>query len=243
MFDEVEKLSYEGKFYFLGGKMKREVIITKDGSSSMAIPEWNVNYHSHHGAIQESMHVFIDAGLKAFKAFPDKPIRILEIGLGTGLNALLTLKESIESRLQISYAAIEPFPLLKEEFALMNYCELLNVPQLQTEFIRLHTCEWNKPVLFGEQFVFEKLEGDLETIRLNSAYDIIYFDAFAPSVQPELWTESVFNKLFNACLPGGILLTYCSKSSVRHAMKAAGWQVKKIPGPWGKREMVRAHKS
>ena len=201
-----------------------------------------VTYHSLHGSIQESIHVFIEAGLKQFSSLRNRPLHILEMGFGTGLNCLLTLMESNKSGQHINYSSIEKFPLAENEFTGLNYCEFLNSPHLQSTFIRLHTCEWDQPVNISNQFSLHKRKADLQSTELPTGLDLIYYDAFAPTAQPELWSEPIFSKLFQACLPGAILVTYCSRSSVQRAMKAAGWQIEKIPGPWGKREMIRAHR-
>ncbi len=220
--------------------MQRHIQLTADGSHTIAIPEWNTSYHSHHGAIQESMHVFIQAGLlHAMDVFPGQPLHILEIGFGTGLNALLSMQKAIEHTLVIQYTAIEKFPLTKEEAAAINYGEILC---MQENFRRLHDGDWEKRTdlhpLFSLQKKLLSLPADIDTHSVHC----IFFDAFSPEVQPELWSQEMFEKLYPSLVPGGMLVTYCSKSVVRRAMTAAGFSVQKIPGPWGKREMVRAIK-
>lgn len=230
-------------------KMKKSLIITKDGSHTVSIPEMNVSYHSLHGAIQESGHVFIKHGLLfILNNNATAEIHVLEIGFGTGLNALLTLIEAGTNR-KIKYTAIESFPLTIEEAKNLNYCEQLKREDLLPSFEKMHQCEWESDIAINPYFTIHKLQLSLLNIRnsylvhKNSPQpDIIYFDAFAPAAQPELWTKQVFEMLYGILKKDGILITYCSKGEVRRAMQAAGFVVEKIPGPPGKREIVRALK-
>jgi tRNA U34 5-methylaminomethyl-2-thiouridine-forming methyltransferase MnmC len=229
--------------------MKRSLIITKDGSHTVSIPEMNVSYHSLHGAIQESRHVFIDHGLRFFLNInPAADIHVLEMGFGTGLNALLTLIEA-GPNLNIHYTAIELYPLTIEEANALNYCEQIKRQDLLPLFEKMHRCEWETDIAINSFFTMHKLMLSLLTIKnSNLTYnnflspDIIYFDAFAPAAQPELWTKEVFEILYAILKSKGILVTYCSKGDVRRSMQAAGFVVEKIPGPPGKREIVRALK-
>ena len=224
--------------------MQRQPIITKDGSHTISIPELNVTYHSLHGAIQESMHVFIDAGLKLlFNNRTTESLSILEVGFGTGLNALLTAIEAEKTEKSIYYAALEPFPLSNTETYLLNYCELLGRKDLQEDFIQMHRCEWNKSIVVTQHLLLYKSNKPLQQFEHATKFDLVYFDAFAPLAQPELWTQEVFEKLLKMMHPGGVLVTYCSKGEVRRAMQAAGFVVEKIPGPPGKREIVRCRKN
>jgi tRNA U34 5-methylaminomethyl-2-thiouridine-forming methyltransferase MnmC len=233
--------------------MLRQPIITKDGSHTISIPEMNVTYHSHHGAIQESMHVFINAGLKYVSDTRQVPDTcIFEMGFGTGLNALLTLIEAEKRQQKIHYTAIELFPLQENEITLLNYCEQLNREDLKPVFRQLHQSDWEKDIVITTFFTIYKAKSSLQNFKPlkllrrspeSFGQNLIYYDAFAPSAQPELWTKEAFEKLYNMLLPGGILVTYCSKSDVRRAMRAAGFIVEKIQGPRGKREMVRAMKA
>lgn len=220
--------------------MQRSIVTTRDGSHTISIPAMQVTYHSIHGAIQESEHVFIHAGLEHVSFSTDKPLRIFEMGFGTGLNALLTLAWAIDHKKNIDYTAIEPFPLENEETRTLNYAGQLDNVTLQTDFEKIHAAGWDELVLINDHFSLRKIKDSLEAVRFDSSFDLIYYDAFAPTAQPELWTEEIFSKLFKATNEGGVLVTYCSKSVVQRAMRAAGWQVEKIPGPHGKREMVRA---
>lgn len=218
--------------------MQREIRPTADGSHTIAIPEMDVTYHSHHGAIGESRHVFIEAGLQPLLAAKThQPLHVFEMGMGTGLNALLTLQEARMQQYPIRYTAVELFPLTAEEISQLNYGTLL---QCQEDFMCIHKAEWETEVRLHPFFTIRKFKTSLLTLEKNDRFDCIYFDAFSPTHQPELWTDAVFAKLYQMLSPGGTLVTYCSKSVVRKAMMAAGFTVEKIPGPWGKREMVRA---
>jgi len=214
--------------------MHREIILTKDGSHSVSIPEMNVTYHSIHGAVQESMHVFIHAGFHYIQdIFPTGAVRILEIGFGTGLNALLTLQEATSLQRPVHYTSLELFPLEKEQALQLNYTD-------QQYFTTLHTSNWEEDVQLSPFFTLHKKRTSLLDFSSEPAFHLVYFDAFAPAAQPELWTKEVFEKLRKALFPSGALVTYCSKGDVRRAMQAAGFKVEKIAGPPGKREMVRA---
>lgn len=223
--------------------MERKIILTNDGSHTVSIPEMNVTYHSVHGAIQESQHVFIKAGLINSNIFDYIGVhQVLEIGFGTGLNALLTLIEADKHKNRIYYTAIEPYPLDKEQISQLNYCEQLNLPQYQSRFERIHEIGWEEMYEISEYFRLTKIKCSLEAFSSEELFSIIYFDAFAPAAQPELWTKEIFEKLYKLLIPGGILVTYCSKGDVRRAMQAAGFVAEKLPGPPGKREMLMAIK-
>jgi tRNA U34 5-methylaminomethyl-2-thiouridine-forming methyltransferase MnmC len=222
--------------------MKREIIVTKDGSHTVEIPEMNVTYHSHHGAVQESMHVFIEAGLRYQLAQAndhDLPVRVFEMGFGTGLNAFLTAIEASERKINIHYTTVEMHPLSLEEAGVLNYSGVLGEQEV---FERLHQCQWGTDCAISSYFTLRKEQTDLSQFTSDKSFDLVYFDAFAPSAQPELWTEAIFKKVFNMIRAKGILVTYCSKGSVRRAMEAVGFAVTKLPGPPGKREIVRSEK-
>ncbi|MES2371682.1 MAG: tRNA (5-methylaminomethyl-2-thiouridine)(34)-methyltransferase MnmD [Bacteroidota bacterium] len=221
--------------------MQREIKLTADGSHTIAIPEGNITYHSHHGAIAESMHVYIDAGLLPLieRSIPS-PIHILEIGFGTGLNALLSLREAIKYKQPIHYTAIELFPLTPTEITRLNHGEQLT---MENDFLQLHSCSWEKDIRLHEFFTIHKKKISLLELKDLHSIDCIYFDAFAPTDQPELWTQPVFENLYQFLTPQGTLVTYCSKSVIRKTMEAAGFFIQKIPGPHGKRDMVRAGKN
>ncbi|MFT3947123.1 MAG: tRNA (5-methylaminomethyl-2-thiouridine)(34)-methyltransferase MnmD [Agriterribacter sp.] len=217
--------------------MEREIIVTSDGSHTIAIPAMGVTYHSVYGAIQESKHIFINAG---FHAIYQPAIHILEAGFGTGLNALLTLAAA-EGK-NIHYTAIETHPLSAEEAAALNYCKRLDKPGLEKHFIQMHTCAWEQPVAISPFFTLHKINQPIQQFQPTLQFDLVYFDAFAPAAQPELWTEEIFRKMFICLGAHGRLLTYCSKGDVRRAMVSAGFTVKKLPGPPGKREILSAEK-
>ncbi len=222
--------------------MQREIILTRDGSASISIPAMNVTYHSHHGAMQESLHIFIEAGLRHYNCpTPKEKVAILEVGFGTGLNALLTQIEATETNQTIYYTAIELFPLIQKEWEQLNYTKLLQESS-QKIFEQLHIAPWEKEVAISNFFYLHKAQADLLHFFPSRLFDIIYFDAFAPAAQPELWTTAVFSQLAKFMSAQGILVTYCSKGVVRRSMQAAGFSIEKIPGPPGKREMVRATK-
>ena len=219
---------------------RRVVQTTGDGSPTIAIPALNITYHSKHGAIRESEHVFVKSGLdKALSVFPDDGIHIFEMGFGTGLNALLTAIEAARRERLIRYTSVELYPLTATEVLSLSYD--IN-DEATALFAALHKAAWQEIVPVNNYFNLHKIPGDLLTISLPGSLHLVYYDAFAPEDQPDLWTEAVFKKLFDALVPGGILVTYCSKSVVRKAMQAAGFHIEKIPGPPGKREIVRASK-
>ena len=215
---------------------RREVVTTGDGSHSVFLPEFNEHYHSHHGAVQESKHVFMKMGWEeAIKGKTE--VELLEIGFGTGLNAWLVYEATLHSDAPaVYYSSIEAFPVAPEMAAQLNYCS----PAQRPEFMKLHHAPWNAGITLSAKFVLEKIQTTLADFVPPRQYDLIFFDAFSPRTQPELWTQEVFAKLFGAMNPGGILVTYCSKGDVRRNMIAAGFSVEKVPGPPGKREMLRA---
>ena len=218
--------------------MKREIQMTADGSHTLFVPEMDEHYHSVNGAIQESLHVFIEAGLRQQKK---EKIRIFEVGFGTGLNAFLTLIECCRTGRKIEYCSIELYPLEEEIVKTLNYGKAIS-PEYTNLFYALHDAEWDTDVVVNENFVLHKIKGDSNTANIPSGIDVIYFDAFAPDKQPEMWSQDIFNKLYEKSETGGILTTYCAKGAVRRMMKEAGYSVERIPGPPGKREMLRARK-
>jgi tRNA U34 5-methylaminomethyl-2-thiouridine-forming methyltransferase MnmC len=226
---------------FIPGDMERKIITTEDGSHSISIPEMNVTYHSVHGAIQESMHVFIEAGLKASNIFAFVGVHnILEVGFGTGLNALLSLIEADKHQNRIYYTALEPYPLNDDEVSQLNFCEQLDIPHYSTLFKKMHEISWEEMHEITNDFRLTKTRSKLEEFSTDDLFDIVYFDAFAPGAQPGLWTKEIFEKLHSLLKENGILVTYCSKGEVQRAMQAAGFKIEKLSGPPGKREMLRA---
>ncbi len=226
--------------------MKRRLLITNDGSHTLVIPDSGLTYHSVHGAITESKHVFIKAGLEyvfsKFGAKPNECINVFEMGFGTGLNALLTVQKSAKENTPIHYTTVELQPLEQEEITGLNYVDQLGDKTLAPSLFLLHSCNWNEDVMITPQFTFLKQYTSLLNLLFNQNFHLIYFDAFAPSAQPELWEPQVFQRLYNALFSGGVLVTYCCKGSVRRALQSVGFMVEKLPGPPGKREMIRAIK-
>ena len=216
----------------------RTLVLTEDGSHTVSVPDSNLTFHSRHGAIQESKHVFIDAGFRYAKdIFPHEALSILEMGFGTGLNAFLTAIEAKAFVEPIRYTSIDAYPLEMVTTTALNYPDKLGHEDI---FNAIQLSPWNSSSPIHETFTLEKDIADLLDFRCREQFHLVYFDAFPPQEQPELWTEEVFARLGSCMYPGAALVTYCSKSSVRRAMQAAGWHVEKLPGPRGKREMVRA---
>lgn len=220
--------------------MQRVIQVTADGSTTIHIPDWNENYHSKHGAIQEAQHVFIKNGLHVFG---EGSISILEIGFGTGLNAFITWLETKKCACDIDYVGVEAFPINAEEVQAMNYPQQLQAVCDSDVFLQMHNLAWEKTHLLSENFKLTKRKQLIEEIRDHAAFNLIYFDAFGYRVQPELWTEDVFLRMYRALKPGGILVTYAARGIVKRNMLAAGFSVEKLEGPPGKREMFRASKS
>lgn len=221
---------------------QRRIVKTEDGSHTLELVGMDEHYHSTFGAVQESRHVYIQHGLQSLSGGIGA-VSILEVGFGTGLNALLTLMATQKKNLQVYYFALEPFPLQREEYEALNYASLLSETGLQEGFLKFHECEWSKDIKFFPGFVFRKEKTRLEAASLSGHFfDLVYFDAFGPDTQPELWTQPMFEKVSSAMNPGGILTTYCAKGSVRRAMKSSGFAIEKLSGPPGKREMTKAVK-
>ena len=227
--------------------LKRKIIITEDGSTTIHIPEWNEQYHSTHGAIQETQHVYIKNGLHYFiqennSENISENISILEIGFGTGLNAFMTLLEAEELNIKISYKGVEAFPVSTEELKQLNYVEQLKVPIKATIFNKLHTISWEEEQLITNWFQLNKEQKDFSEINEKNTFNIIYFDAFGAEIQPELWTEEIFKNMYDALKTNGILVTYAAKGSVKRALRNVGFTLKRLQGPPGKRHMLRATK-
>jgi len=220
---------------------EKQIIETQDGSHSIYSERFGVSYHSRYGAIQESRHVFIEAGL-FLQALSKKQIQVLEVGFGTGLNAFLTFLEGKQRELSIEYVAIEAFPVDIEQARQLNYPQLLGEPPKTKEFLFLHRAEWNKKHQLDEHFSFLKLQQPFEQVDFQEAFDLLYFDAFAPNAQPELWESPVLERMYRSLRKGGMLVTYCAKGIVKRRFKALGFEVKTMKGPPGKREMIRCTK-
>jgi tRNA U34 5-methylaminomethyl-2-thiouridine-forming methyltransferase MnmC len=217
-----------------------EVKVTGDGSTTIFNSDFNEHYHSTFGAITESKHVFIEHG---FHFLTKDPVTVFEVGYGTGLNAYLTCLDAKHNKRSVTYYAIEKFPLEKPILSALNFPGLLVTEEADKRiFTLLHEAEWEKTVVITGTFTLFKIKADLYTFHPGFIADVIFFDAFAPDRQPEMWTSEIFRVLYDTLNPGGILTTYCVKGQVKRSMKEAGFRVEKLPGPPGKREMLRAVK-
>ncbi len=224
-------------------EVKREIITTADGSTTIHLPGLNEQYHSKHGAINEAKHVFIESGYKHLLG--DKKydcLDILEIGFGTGLNAFITFLEAQQNPQNVNYVGVEAYPVAFEEAKLMNYPDQLQAALNEAIFDRLHQSSWETPHTISTNFILTKRKQFFAEINDQSCYHLIYFDAFGARVQPELWTVDIFRTMYNALRQNGVLVTYSAKGSVRRAMQEVGFEVERLPGPPGKREMLRASK-
>ncbi len=221
--------------------MKADIrlMVTADGSHTAINEGLNKSYHSIHGAYQESQRVYIELGLlPAFEKFPEDKLHIFEMGFGTGLNALLTAREAQRRNRTISYSAIDAYPLSNDDASQLNYDELFGTTYLP----KLHKSPWNEPVGINPYFTLQKHEGKLQDFHTTDQFHLIYYDAFAPTAQPELWEPEIFEQMARLLLPGGMLTTYCSKSYVQRNMRTAGLTVEKHAGPLHKRDILRAVK-
>ncbi len=217
------------------------IVDTQDGSHTMFSERFQVSYHSKYGAIQETRHVFIEAGLYA-KISGAKSISVLEFGFGTGLNALMTLLEAEHRQLPIHYQTVEAFPISADKAEKLNYPSQLMLPEKKDVFLELHRCEWNVPAQITPYFTFTKHRTAFFEVNFEEVFDVVYYDAFAPTSQPELWEPDILAKPFNALRKEGIFVTYCAKGQVKRHLKSLGFRVEALPGPPGKREMTRAIK-
>ncbi len=216
------------------------LLLTHDGSHTLYNAALNQHYHSLQGSLQESQHIFIGLGLlpKIHEGQGRQEVRVLEMGFGTGLNALLSWKIADQMAVCVAYTGIEAYPVSLEEAGVLNYGEKAG----KQGFMQLHTVSWQETHRLSACFSFCKQQQRLEALQPEGLYDVIYFDAFAPEAQPELWTEAVFTQLAKQLPAGGILVTYSSKGAVRRALQASGFRVEKHPGPGRKREVIRAVK-
>lgn len=220
--------------------MKREIIETKEGVKTINFPEINESYHSRHGPLEEALHVFIKNGWERLNS---TSYTILEIGFGTGLNTILTLIKSLEEKKTVHYTGLEAYPVSKEEIVALEYYENDFIKNHKDEYFKLHEVEWGEAVHITPLFKLQKLHQKLEDFEpKNSSFNLIYFDAFGFRVQPEMWSKEVFQKMYDSLEDGGVLTTYSSKGDVRRTLIELGFDVKKVPGAVGKREMLIARK-
>lgn len=220
--------------------MDRKIIVTEDKSKTLLIPALNETYHSIHGALNESMHVFIRTGFNYL--LPRKELKIFEMGFGTGLNALVTLNEAIQSNTSVEYHSLEKYPITLNEINALNF-ESLEHLENAVYFKELHKCNWGNLHTITPFFKILKIHEDLLSNNLADAfYDLVYFDAFGPGTQADLWTASVMRKMYETLKPGGVLVTYCAQGQFKRNLKEAGFAIENLPGPAGKREITRAIK-
>lgn len=216
--------------------MQRKVIKTDDGSRTLYVPELEEHYHSRFGAITESKQIYINA---AFRYFDGDPVRVFEFGMGTGLNVLLTYQAAQELSRTVHYVTIEKYPVTQFELENLSFCDHFD-DSCQKVLLHVHECEWGSEQSLSDSFTLQKVEGDFKHFRSEHQFNVIYYDAFAPEVQPDLWTEEIFRKVASIAAPGSILTTYSCKGLVKRNLKAAGFSIEKLPGPPGKREFIRA---
>lgn len=221
-----------------------QLIQTDDGSSSLFNTALQETYHSRHGAVQESVHVFIKNGLHVFSGQHQGPVSVFEVGFGTGLNALLALLWAEENKIHLDYTSVEAFPITWEVAGRLNYPQVLGGRTTQTNFEQLHQAEWGRKVNVTEHFSLFKIKSSVLDSEFGfGQFDVIFFDAFAPAKQPEMWALPVLRKIVNGMKVEGVFVTYCAKGQVKRDLKSLGATVESLPGPPGKREMIRAKKS
>lgn len=219
------------------------IIKSGDGSDTILSTNFETTYHSRHGAILESRTIFINAALKFYldntSYDENNAVRIFEMGFGSGLNALLTYIFAEEFNLNIYYTTLEAYPINHNLINKINYTEILGFDQI---FKKLHQLDWNEIHTVSNKFKFSKINDYLDRVSFDQSYDIIYYDAFGPETQPELWNEAILSKMFKILNHGGVLTTFCAKGSFKRTLKSIGFLVESLPGPPGKREITRAKK-
>jgi len=221
----------------------RQVIVTADGSHTLAVPELNETYHSTYGAIQESRHIFINHGVDYwFKTTGGNKANVFEVGFGTGLNALLSVDYAENHQKSILYDAIESDPLPEAEALSLNYPQMLPAETSFKWFEQIHKSDWNKYSEISKGFRLKKIHGFIQDFQRTEQYDVCYFDAFAPSKQPEMWEISILEKIEQLLRSGGVFTTYCAAGHLRRSLKSLGYILEILPGPPGKKEVVRAMK-
>lgn len=218
--------------------MQQKLVITGDGSHTLTAVGMDEHYHSTHGAIRESEHVFIDFGLQALQK---DTVHILEVGFGTGLNALLTLLH--QGKKQVNYDTLEAFPVSMEVVKALNYGEQLGLDDdMIQKFEAMHQCDWDQSVTIASDYIFRKFHCKLNEMQYDGSYDLVYYDAFGPRSQPEMWSLETLAPVVDAISPGGILVTYCAQGAFKRNLRALGMIIEELPGPPGKRQMTRARK-
>jgi len=223
--------------------MKRSIITTKDGSKTIRLEDWDEHYHSTHGAIQESQHVYIEAGLEYYNdLYQPKTLKVLEAGFGTGLNALLTYFWAEHHGVSVDYTGLEAYPISNDEHSAMEYHRELVSASAQQVYEDLHKAKWEEWTSISKAFQLKKNKIFFSDLKLKQQVDIVFYDAFGPRVQPKLWEALIFQKFYEALTPGGVFVTYCVKGTARRALQALGFEVDIIEGPPGKRHMMRAQK-
>ena len=218
------------------------VFESRDGSTTLLSEKYGITYHSKYGAVQEGRHVFIKEGLYT-KCIVQKELKILEMGFGTGLNALLTFIEAEKLGLKIQYTAVDKYPVDGPTLNQLNYCKILGLNENQGIFSQIHQAAWGEKCALENGNSLLKIKKSFQEVELDQQFDIIYFDAFAPAIQPELWEKPLMQKMYNALAPKGILVTYCAKGDFKRTLRSIGFQVHTLKGPPGKREMVRGVKN
>jgi tRNA U34 5-methylaminomethyl-2-thiouridine-forming methyltransferase MnmC len=216
-----------------------KIITTADGSHTIYVPELDEHYHSVHGAVQESNHIFIKSGFETCSA---NPLSILEIGFGTGLNVLLTVLSNEKSDKEVHYVSLEKYPVDPDILNTINHREFAGKSGKEL-FSTIHKSQWNKEIMISNNFYLTKIETDFTTFQPEGKFDLIYFDAFGPAKQPEMWTGRIFDNISAVTKKEGIFVTYSAKGQVKRNLKAAGFIVNLLPGPPGKRQIIRAVKT
>jgi tRNA U34 5-methylaminomethyl-2-thiouridine-forming methyltransferase MnmC len=218
--------------------MYTRLIITSDGSHTLYVPGMDEHYHSRFGALTESQHIFINAGLASLTT---GPVSILEVGFGTGLNALLSVIYAETNKIKVSYTSLEKYPLNPSLVSQLNYGSLAGEGG-QHLFNTIHEAPWNLPSRINDWFTLEKRESDLTTDQITGSYDMIFFDAFGPDKQPGMWTEEVLRKITEVTHTGSVFVTYSAKGTLKRMLRSLGFEVALLPGPPGKRVITRAVK-
>jgi len=221
--------------------MKSQLVLTSEGSHTLYVPQLDEHYHSVHGSVQEAVHVYLRAG---FDFCEKNTVNLLEVGFGTGLNAFLTLLEAERTKRHVKYCTLELYPIETEVFEQLNFAEIIGQGRSEA-FLQLHKAAWNEEVQINEYFTLKKINADLESYVFDSAqnFDVVYFDAFAPDKQPQLWTAEIFAKIYVQMNYDAVLTTYSTKGIVKQALRDTGFTVKRLPGPKGKHQMLRAIKN